>query len=203
MSPILVGEYINMTRPKLYDREKVLERATELFWERGFEATSMKHLAKKMKINVNTIYNEFDNKDNLFALCIRNFIENFCQVEEILTNKPLGLKNIERFFEYKISVYHSEGAKGCLVFNALMEEESISKEANKAVNAFMKGMRNLYNKIFIAAKRNKEIRSTADINMLTDFMCQYTYGFVNLGMKSMSKKDLLKSIAATMKFLRS
>ena len=73
--------------------------------------------------------------------CIRNFIDNFCQVEEILTAKPLGLTNIQRFFEYKISVYHSEGAKGCLVFNSLMEEESISKEANKAVMRFMKGMK--------------------------------------------------------------
>ncbi len=30
-----------MSRPRQYDREEVLEKTTDLFWERGFEATSM------------------------------------------------------------------------------------------------------------------------------------------------------------------
>ena len=60
--------YKIMSRPKQYDREVVLQKATELFWEKGFEATSVSELATKMNININRVYNEFESKDNLFAL---------------------------------------------------------------------------------------------------------------------------------------
>ena len=130
-----------MTRPKEYDRNDVLNKATELFWEKGYEATSISELAKKTKLNVNSIYNEFGSKNKLFCACIDNFLANYCQVEEILTKKPLGLNNIEAFFKYKMEIYNAEYGKGCLVFNTVTEEESVSQEANKKVNHFLEKMK--------------------------------------------------------------
>jgi TetR/AcrR family transcriptional repressor of nem operon len=64
-----------MSRPKLYDRETVLEKATNLFWEKGFEASSLNELEARTGINKYSIYNEFGNKDKLFLACMDTNLE--------------------------------------------------------------------------------------------------------------------------------
>ena len=191
-----------MARPKEYDREVVLEKATELFWEKGFEATSTSELAAKTNLNPYSIYNEFGNKNKLFLACIDNFLGNYCFVEEILSKEPLGLKNIEAFFDYKMKTYYSEGSKGCLIFNSVTEETSISNTANKEVEKFISKMRVLYKKCLMAAQKNNEISSDKNCKVLADYLSLFTYGLVNLGMKKMSKKELRNSIDAALMLIK-
>ena len=40
-----------MARTKCFDRDAVLDRAMELFWEQGFEATSVQELVEATGIN--------------------------------------------------------------------------------------------------------------------------------------------------------
>jgi len=192
-----------MSRPKQYDREVVLKKATEIFWEKGFEATSMSELASRTSLNVYSIYNEFGSKNNLFLACIDNFSGNYCFIEEILSKKPLGLKNIEAFFDYKMQTYHSEGNKGCLVFNSMIEEKSISNDANKKVDVFISKMRTLYRNCLISAQKKNEIRSDKNCKALADYLSIFTYGLVNLGMKKMSKKELRNTIDLTLLLVKS
>ena len=78
---------------------------------KGFEATSMNQVANRTGINKYSIYNEFGDKEKLFLACIDHFLLNYCFVEEILSKEPLGLKNIEAFFEYKVRSFYSEARK--------------------------------------------------------------------------------------------
>jgi len=40
-----------MSRPRQYDREEELEKTTDLFWERGFVATSMNEVVARTSQN--------------------------------------------------------------------------------------------------------------------------------------------------------
>ena len=191
----------NMNRPKQYVREEVLEKATSLFWVKGFEATSMSEMETKTGIKKFSPYNEFGNKSKLFLACIDHFLNNYCQMEEILSKKPLGLINIEAFFKYKISIYHSYGNKGCLVFNSVMEKEVISKEAALKVDEFLSKMKILYLNCLKAAQKKKEINNK-NCDALADYMCNFTYGFVNLGMKRMNEKELNESVNLALKVIK-
>ena len=110
-----------MSRPRQYNRDKVLSKSVKLFWEKGFEATFMNQVANRTGVNKYSIYNEFGNKEKLFLACIDYFLHNHYFVEEILSKELLGLKNIEAFFEYKVRSFYSEAGKGCLIFNSLDE----------------------------------------------------------------------------------
>ena len=55
-----------MARRKQYDEQVVLEKAMNLFWRNGYEATSMQMLEKEMGINKFSIYSSFGNKHGLF-----------------------------------------------------------------------------------------------------------------------------------------
>jgi AcrR family transcriptional regulator len=55
-----------MGRPREFDEETVLDAAMKLFWERGYEGTSMADLAKVMGLSPSSIYVAFGDKEALF-----------------------------------------------------------------------------------------------------------------------------------------
>jgi len=181
-----------MNRPRKYDREEVLAKTTDLFWEKGFEATSMNEVADRTGINKYSIYNEFGDKEKLFLACIDHFLLNNCFVEEILAKEPLGLRNIETFFAYKVRASDFQAKKGCLIFNSVNEKEVLSEAANLKVNAFISKMKTLFNNCLNAAQEKKEINNNKDCKDLANYLSCFTFGFVNLGMQDISKKELRK-----------
>jgi len=55
-----------MVRPREFDREEVLQRATRVFWQHGFSASSTDLLLKEMGIGRQTLYNTFGDKRQLY-----------------------------------------------------------------------------------------------------------------------------------------
>ena len=60
-------------RPREFDRTAALERAMELFWERGFEGTSMTDLTSAMGIGSTSLYAAFGSKDELFREAVEHY----------------------------------------------------------------------------------------------------------------------------------
>jgi AcrR family transcriptional regulator len=60
-------------RPREFDRTAALERAMELFWERGFEGTSMTDLTSAMGIGTTSLYAAFGSKDELFREAVAHY----------------------------------------------------------------------------------------------------------------------------------
>lgn len=55
-----------MARPREFNEDDVLEKATEVFWLRGYEGASMAELTNKMGLSATSIYAAFDSKRGLF-----------------------------------------------------------------------------------------------------------------------------------------
>lgn len=62
-------------RPRAFDRDAALERATWLFWSKGFEATSIADLTQAMGIGAPSLYAAFRSKEALYAEALRHYAE--------------------------------------------------------------------------------------------------------------------------------
>ncbi|MBX4420773.1 TetR/AcrR family transcriptional regulator, partial [Mycobacterium tuberculosis] len=71
-------------RPKVFDREAALDKAMALFWQHGYEATSLAHLVEATGAKAPTLYAEFTNKEGLFRAVLDRYIARFAQQQETL-----------------------------------------------------------------------------------------------------------------------
>jgi AcrR family transcriptional regulator len=60
-------------RPTGFDTDRALDVAMRLFWDRGYEGTSMADLSQKMGIHPSSIYAAFGDKQALFALAAKRY----------------------------------------------------------------------------------------------------------------------------------
>ncbi|WP_261844465.1 TetR/AcrR family transcriptional regulator [Aliamphritea ceti] len=59
-----------------YDRQDAIERATDLFWEKGFHATSMRNIQQAIDMRPGSIYASFGSKDGLFKETLQYYAHN-------------------------------------------------------------------------------------------------------------------------------
>src|SRR5258707_6168689 len=63
-------------RPRAFDQQAALDRAMMLFWQQGYEPTSLSDLSRAMGINAPSIYAAFGNKERLFLRVLDRYLEN-------------------------------------------------------------------------------------------------------------------------------
>ncbi|MFL9886448.1 TetR/AcrR family transcriptional regulator [Paraburkholderia agricolaris] len=104
-------------RPRGFDKEEVLERAMELFWRKGYEATSMIDLITTMGIGSPSLYAAFGSKEELFRQAL-----DFYRATEgrkiwgCLTRKGTAFAAVESYLMQSARVFsRPDKPPGCLV----------------------------------------------------------------------------------------
>ena len=72
-------------------RKRVLDAATDEFANYGFENTSIQQIAKRAEISVGSVYKYFENKDELFAMVVK---ENLTLLEELLLHHSSSSEDV-------------------------------------------------------------------------------------------------------------
>jgi AcrR family transcriptional regulator len=71
----LMESRVSLGRPRAFDLDRALERALRLFWEKGYEGTSLSDLTKAIGINRPSLYAAFGNKEALFRKALDRYVE--------------------------------------------------------------------------------------------------------------------------------
>jgi AcrR family transcriptional regulator len=104
-------------RPRSFDKEKALASAMRIFWEKGFEQTSLADLTTAMKIAPPSLYAAFGSKEGLFleALDLYRTTINPEIRDALLSEGPVK-EAIQGFLERSAEAYSRLGLpSGCMV----------------------------------------------------------------------------------------
>ncbi|MPZ40226.1 MAG: TetR family transcriptional regulator [Rhizobiales bacterium] len=112
-----------MPRPREFDETAALDAAIVCFWQRGYEATSVRDLADSMGISGPSLYNSFGNKHDLFAQALERYLDRGMRARVARLESTLPPKQaIRRFFEEIIDRSISDRERrGCLLINSALE----------------------------------------------------------------------------------
>jgi TetR/AcrR family transcriptional regulator, transcriptional repressor for nem operon len=112
-----------MSRPRAFDEDTVLDRALDLFWHRGYEATSMQQLVDTLGINRASLYDTFGDKYQLFRRTMDRHQQRIqASVYSLLEQDLPAPQLLREFLEAAIteSVADTQG-RGCFFVNCGME----------------------------------------------------------------------------------
>src|SRR5262245_10291054 len=122
-----------MGRPKNYDRSEVLERATRVFWSKGYEGTHLSELVDATGLNRFSLYNEFGGKEGLYRAALEQYIAGLGELGSLLDREPLGLANVRAFHRAQLG---HDFQDGCFALNTIREKNVVPKAAWATVQGF-------------------------------------------------------------------
>ncbi len=175
-----------MPKVEMFDRSEVMKKAINLFWVKGFEATSLSHLTKELGIGKGSFYNSFGSKRELFDSCLAIYREGGISViEEILYSESDPILGIRKFLEFQSkNLLLDPYAKGCLIANT-----SAEMSQDKEIESFL-----LENNQILKSKIVDYLSETSlseDAGAIGDAILIYTTG-VSIISKFMKDPERLK-----------
>jgi TetR/AcrR family transcriptional regulator, transcriptional repressor for nem operon len=157
-----------MARNKAFDPEERLEKARDLFWEKGYNATSMQDLVDSMQLNRASIYDTYGDKYSLFQQCLANYAKQQLQSFKQCCGKlsPLGaIENIMRR-----SVTNHQDGKSCLMVKASFELATMDSGIKEIVQQQARQNIDILRELLEKAKEVGEIPSSKDPDLLAHFI---------------------------------
>lgn len=158
-----------MPRPKEFDYEEKLKEARNLFWKKGYHATSMNDLVDAMQINRSSLYLAYGNKHDLFLKSLGDYIQQkdnqYSQAAQKSEEPLQAIKNII------YSVYESAVQENnCLFTNSVFELGTTDGEVSTVLkNQTLKAVA-LFEKLIIKAKEDGTLPSDKDPLALAHFL---------------------------------
>lgn len=124
-----------MARPREFDEDQVLDRALEVFWRRGYGATSVEDLTAATGLGRGSLYAAFGDKEALFITCLRRYTLQGQQAVLQALQHPDPRQAIAMAFAEMAARYSDPSRPpGCLQTNTVLENASVS-EAVTRLNA--------------------------------------------------------------------
>jgi len=131
-------------RPLSFDRDKALEQAMHVFWQRGYEAASIAELTAAMGITAPSLYTAFGDKERLFFAAIERYANGpGAGFPLALEEEPTAFDAIRRLMlelaEEQTSSHHP---RGCMIAMAATNcsqasahiQAALSKRREASVN---------------------------------------------------------------------
>jgi len=118
-----MGYYLAMGRARTFDVGEVLDMALEMFWQRGFDGTSIQALCEVTNLQPGSVYAAFGSKRDLFVAAVRRYIETVsAEAVDRINGAPSGLQGLREYFAHLIdAMVDGKRRWGCLITNSLVE----------------------------------------------------------------------------------
>src|ERR1700694_462799 len=92
-----------MVKSKQFDKHVALDEAMELFWERGYHATSIQDLVDRLGVNRQSLYDTYGGEDQLFLSALARYRElQGVPLRQTLEREGPASVVLRRFFEEMI-----------------------------------------------------------------------------------------------------
>jgi TetR/AcrR family transcriptional regulator, copper-responsive repressor len=152
-------------RPRAYDADAALKRATDTFWRTGYSGTSLDSIAATTGMNPPSLYAAFGNKRALYLEALAHYWElSFAATRKALAEDLPLAESMMAAYEAALSIYFSgKGtARGCFVIGTAVTETVKDPEIRKSVAAGLRLIDADFEARFRTARDRGELEDDAD-----------------------------------------
>lgn len=187
-------------RPKVFDRDAALDKAMTLFWEHGYEATSLADLVEATGAKAPTLYAEFINKEGLFRAVLDRYISRFAaRHEAALFNEEKSVEqSLQDYFTAVATCFTSkETPAGCFMINTSATLAASSKEIARTLKTRHAQQEQTLGKFLLSRQQRGELPAQKDVQALAQFLNCILQGMSISAREGASLEDLQQIIRTT------
>lgn len=190
-----------MARSKEFEESVVLDKAMRLFWEQGYEKTSMTDLVNHMGIHRKSLYDTFGDKHTLFLKTV--------DLYDLKTSSALaaGVKRSRTATEALqfifASLIHGEEypASGCFIVNSTVELAARDDEMNNRSTEMFANTEKLIKDIVVWGQQEGEFTTEYNAEVLAEYLHNVSIGLRGMAKTSTTKEKLLRIAMLSMDFI--
>jgi AcrR family transcriptional regulator len=177
-----------MPRPREFDRAQALVRAMHVFWQQGYERTTIRDLTEAMGISAPSLYNTFGDKKALFDEAVAEYEQSAQVIAPDAAGEPISREVLARILETAVREYSSpDHPQGCLVISdpVLAEERE-------------RGRRAIRSRLGLARDRG-EVSADCDLDALTNYIDLVLRGLSALARDGVEAEELRAAAALALR----
>jgi TetR/AcrR family transcriptional repressor of nem operon len=172
-----------MARPKQFDMEQALKKAMLTFWEKGYAATSVPDLLKRMGISRSSLYESFTDKHTLFVEAL-GYYERMGKRRITILERASSVKDgLREFFNHHITLALDEDSPGgCFITNTIVAAHHLDPAINQVIEDSYEQIENALRDLFKRGLETGEISPDRDIQSLVSLFHCINHG-INIMVK--------------------
>lgn len=194
-----------MAKTTQKDRLDIVDKATNLYWEKGFHGTSMRNLQDVIDMRPGSIYASFGSKEGLFKEALQHYAQRGIEhLNALKVAKGSPLKGLKAFVETAVITSQSKAPSGMCMLTKTISELT---EENIELLAEAKRLLTKVEASFVAALQEAqvtgEVNKNKDVKRLASYlqvqiMGLRTYARINNDMQMITEMvdSVFETIAA-------
>lgn len=182
-------------RPKIFDEQEAIQKATEVFRNKGYDTASADELLNAMGIGKGSFYLAFKGgKQELYVRSIKQFSENFTKkITQLLENSEDQIEFIRQFFLILADAEDCDIERGCYLGNALVQLSEKDEDIKKITAELLKGLQIIFAKAIQKAQQNKQLKTQEDPEILAWHLTNLWNG-IHVTRRMESSPEILRSM---------
>lgn len=194
-------------RPRAFDPEAALARARDVFWSRGYAATSVQDLVDGLSLQRGSLYAAFGDKRALYLKAVRLYdTENRSRLAELLDEDPV-LPVLRRMLTRPTTLIGAQRAgeerRGCLVGNTTAELVPADDEAGALVAAAYDGFVDVVSNALRRAQATGEVTTATTPEAQAQLVLLLFQGSALVSRAKTDQERLDAAVDAALKSLQS
>ncbi|KQR70183.1 TetR/AcrR family transcriptional regulator [Pedobacter sp. Leaf176] len=167
-----------MARTKDFDENEVLTKAIQLFWHKGYNATSMQDLVNGLGISRSSLYDTYIDKHTLFLKALESYqCSGKAKIDEILQKSISAKETVVKLMKLATNeLIGDKEQKGCFIINAGVEVAPHDQDVSKLVCQNEQQMEAAFFKVIKKDQQNGEIKNVEDAAVLAKFIFHVVKG---------------------------
>lgn len=167
-----------MARQAGYDRTKVLQKALNLFWNKGYNGTSLKDLEAALDMRPGSIYAAFGSKEALYGEALRLYAEQSkAQFQAEVDNAPSRIAGLAAFIRSLGCVQDvAAPSRACMLVKTLLETPDDDPVLRRQTEDLMRQTEMAFAQVYRDARDAGEISTTVDPDRLASRLQAEIFG---------------------------
>lgn len=189
-----------MPKVKQFNKEKVLEVASTIFHQKGYNGTSIDEILKATGLSRSSLYDSFKDKHSLYLMSLEFYKNAERNAYETVNQKKLnGLQKIEFLFKEVVNhLINHPNDNGCLMVNAAAEMSKCCEKTAQVICNNKDDVQELFATWLNDAQSEKVLKLTKPAKSYSPFLFNALCGLKVLSQSGATKTELNNVVKVTL-----